>query len=68
MRLGPGGAASEAAGEALSDTIGEMFDIPEADLDNQMVDMVAGPESTTTTIQSTPVENSDAGSDLGDLF
>ena len=34
-----------ATADALGETIGEMFDIPEANLDGQMVEMVSGDTS-----------------------
>lgn len=52
--IGVGNAALEATGDALDATIGEMFDIPEVNLDGQLLDMVSGDSSyQTSTSQST---------------
>jgi len=39
------GPSFTAMGNALSDTIGGMFDIPEANLDGQLLEMVSGDTS-----------------------
>ena len=48
----------EATGDALSATIGEMFDIPEANLDGQMLEMASGDNS----YQESAPESSSNGS------
>ncbi len=58
--------------DALADTIGGAFDIPEMDLDNQLAGIDTTPPNETTpsenSITPTSIENSDMASDLGDLF
>lgn len=53
--------------DALSETIGGIFDIPEQDLDNQLADL-ATVSDTSDTFDKTDIEKSDAASDFGDLF
>jgi hypothetical protein len=53
--------------DAMENVFGEMFNIPEADLDNQLVEISSG-ETQSSPIQQTPTETSDPTSDLGDLF
>ena len=43
--LGAGNVALEATGDALADSIGEIFNIPEANLDGQMLEMASGDTS-----------------------
>ncbi|HSX09410.1 MAG TPA: hypothetical protein VLF93_04620 [Candidatus Saccharimonadales bacterium] len=43
-----------ATGDALSDAIGGLFDIPEADLDNQFAEMAGGSEASYTSENSDP--------------
>jgi hypothetical protein len=40
--VGVSNIALEGIGDALTDTIGEIFDIPEANLDGQLLEMVSG--------------------------
>lgn len=57
------------------EVLGDLFDLPEQDWDNQFVEIssVQNPtseegSSNTSKIEQTPIENSDMASDLGDLF
>lgn len=56
--------------DALSETIGGIFDIPDQDLDNQLADIasVSEVQDSSSKISKTDLENSDAASDFGDLF
>ena len=56
------GPSFTAMGNALSDTIGGMFDIPENNLDGQLVEMVSGDTSYQEPLEPEPVKNTSSGS------
>lgn len=72
MKFGPPGDNEK---DETVELLGDLFDVPEQDWDNQLVEIssVQTPTnedglSNATKIDQTPIENSDMASDFGDLF